>query len=135
LEPLEAGAESLDVREIFARISAEARRIVPLDFDVPETPGNVAVPLPLRLAIEEEAFVLSDVRIGAGRSTITGLLRLAGDEPACPVEYESQLLFHRLVAAKACVHAGRRSLARWSARRTDFLLHRIRGGEYFCHAV
>src|SRR5882724_5026791 len=86
---LRALAESLDVREIFARISAEARRIVPHDFlmlgllsedhqrvrvialsgDLPETPGDVYIPNPLRLAIENEAFVLTDVKAGAGGDT------------------------------------------------------------------
>src|SRR5262245_42635950 len=84
---LHALAESLDVREIFARISAEARRIVPHDFlmlgllsedhervrvialsgDMPETiPGDVALAGALRLAVETEAFVMNDMRPKAG---------------------------------------------------------------------
>jgi hypothetical protein len=67
---LRALAESLDVQEIFARISAEARRIVPRDFlmlgllsedhqrvrvtalsgDLPATPEDIVVPDPLRAA-------------------------------------------------------------------------------------
>src|SRR5262245_10466431 len=70
---LHALAESLDVREIFARISAEARRIVPHDFlmlgllsedhqrvrvialsgDLGDIPEDTAIPDSLRLPIEK----------------------------------------------------------------------------------
>jgi hypothetical protein len=83
-------AESLDVPEIFARISAEARRIVPHDFlmlgllsddhqrvrvmalsgDLPVVPGNVVLPEAPRGPIEGGGdFVLSDIALsghGAG---------------------------------------------------------------------
>src|SRR5262245_30002824 len=102
---LHALAESLDVGEIFDRISAEARLIVPHDFlmlgllsedhtrvrvialsdDLPPTPGDVAIPAPLRLAIEEEAFVLNHVTMNG--ETISGMLHVAGRDDAQPVEY------------------------------------------------
>src|SRR5215510_10881448 len=83
---LHALAESLDVREIFARISAEARRIVPHDFlmlgllsedhqrvrvialsgDLGDIPADMAIPDSLRLPIEQGEFVMSDVRAQPG---------------------------------------------------------------------
>src|SRR5262245_66247738 len=77
---LQVLAESLDVREIFARISAEARRIVPHDFlvlgllaedhshvqvaalsgELPENTGIAIIPQALRVETESEAYVLND---------------------------------------------------------------------------
>jgi transcriptional regulator with GAF, ATPase, and Fis domain len=139
---LQALAESLDVREIFARISAEARRIVPHDFlmlgllsedhgrvrvmalsgDLPETPADVAIPDPLRLAVENEAFVVTDVRLSAGGRTIMGVLRLAGSDQCRPIEYPAQPLFRELAAK------GLRSFLRVSVRLRGGVL----GGLIFC---
>src|SRR2546425_6925103 len=79
-------AESLDVREIFARISAEACRIVPHDFlilgllsedrqrarlialsgDLSEGTEDLAVPDQLRLGAEADAYLVNDLRMQAG---------------------------------------------------------------------
>jgi len=139
---LQALAESLDVREIFARISAEARRIVPHDFlmlgllsedharvrvialsgDLPRTPADVALPDALRFAIESGDFVVGDVRLGAGGRTITGMLRPSDRAQARPIEYEAQPLFRELVAQ------GLRAFLRVSVRLRGGVL----GGLIFC---
>jgi transcriptional regulator with GAF, ATPase, and Fis domain len=105
-------AESLDVREIFARISAEACRIVPHDFlilglfsedrqrgrmialsgDLPEGLEDTTVPDQLRLAAESDGYVLSDVRMQTGSRTLTGELRVAGKDPRRTIEIESRVL-------------------------------------------
>src|SRR6185295_10691255 len=128
---LQALAESLDVREIFARISDEARHIVPHDFlmlgllsedhsrvrvialsgELPPAPGDVAIPAPLRLAIEEEAFVLSHVSMDESGNSITGMLQVAGSDSPQRVEYGAQPLFRHLYVAK-----GLRSFMRVSVR-------------------
>src|SRR5258705_2223196 len=79
-------AESLDVREIFAQISAEACRIVPHDFlilgllsedrqraklialsgDLSEGAEEMTVPDQLRLVSETDGYVLNDVRMQTG---------------------------------------------------------------------
>src|SRR4029453_2019327 len=79
-------AESLDVREIFTRISVEARRIVPHDFlllglisedhqrvrvtalsdAMPRISSDVGIPDPLRLAIEKESFIVSNAQLEPG---------------------------------------------------------------------
>src|SRR5262245_41709418 len=112
---LHALAESLDVREIFARISAEARRIVPHDFlmlsllsenhervrmitlsdDLEDIPADMAIPDSLRLPIEKRAFVMSDVRAQPGNKGFTSLLRLADEEQPYRIEIESQPLYHQ----------------------------------------
>jgi transcriptional regulator with GAF, ATPase, and Fis domain len=105
-------AESLDVREIFARISAEAGRIVPHDFlilgllsedhqrsrlialsgDLPEGLQDHTVPDQLRVVCESDGFVLNDVRMRAGSRTVTGGLRVDGKEPHELIEVEQPLL-------------------------------------------
>jgi GAF domain-containing protein len=105
-------AESLDVREIFARISAEASRIVPHEFlilglfsedrqrgrmialsgDLPDGLEVEAVPDQLRLPAEGDGFVLNDIRLQTGGCTVTGQLRIAGKEPRQPIEIEHPVL-------------------------------------------
>src|SRR5262245_24296782 len=97
---LQTLAESLDVREIFARISAEARRIVPHEFlvlgllaedhshvqvaalsgELPENTGIAVIPQALRLETESEAFVLNDVVAAPDEATFTAWLRPGGGE-------------------------------------------------------
>jgi transcriptional regulator with GAF, ATPase, and Fis domain len=113
-------AESLDVREIFARISVEARRIVPHDFlmlgllsedhqrvrvvalsgELPPIPGDVVVPGALRLPIEAGTFVLNNVKLNPGGRTITALLQLPDGEPPRSIEYDAQPLFRELVGTR-----------------------------------
>ena len=140
---LHALAESLDVQEIFARISAEARRIVPHDFlmlgllsedhqrvrvtalsgDLPGTPGDIVIPDALRIAIETGAFILNDVRLGATGASIVGSLRVAGDAQARTVEYDTQPLFRQLLVTKG-LHAFMRVAVR--------LRGGVLGGLIFC---
>jgi len=141
---LQVLAETLDVREIFARISAEARRIVPHDFlmlgliagdrehirvlalsgDMPPgVPTEVTVPDPLRFAIEYEAFVLNDMKAQPGGRTVAGRLRTPGKEPPRTVEAEVQPLFHQLVQVR-----GLRSFMRVIVRLRGGVL----GGLVFC---
>ncbi len=117
LDPiLRALAESLDVREIFARISAEARRIVPHDFlmlgllsedrqrvrpvalsgELPDGTGDVALAGALRLAVEKEAFVMRDMRERPGGS-IAGHIRFEGSDDFSPIEVGMQPLFRQLL--------------------------------------
>ena len=99
---LQALAESLDVREIFARISVEARRIVPHEFlllgllsedrqhvrvsalsgELSAVPTNISIPVPLRMAVEEGAFIVSDVKADSGGKQISGVLQIAGHAEA-----------------------------------------------------
>ena len=140
---LHALAESLDVQEIVARISAEARRIVPHDFlmlgllsedhqrvrvtalsgDLPGTPGDIVIPDALRIAIEAGAFILNDVRLGATGASIVGSLRVAGDAQARTVEYDTQPLFRQLLVTKG-LHAFMRVAVR--------LRGGVLGGLIFC---
>jgi two-component system response regulator AtoC len=135
-------AESLDVREIFARISAEACRIVPHDFlilgllsenrqrarllalsgDLSEGAEEMTVPDQLRLVSETDGYVLNDVRMQTGSRAITGGLRIDGKEPLQLIEVEQPLL-HELVSVR-----GFRSFLNVRVR--------LRGGElgglFFC---
>src|SRR5262245_17810108 len=128
---LHALAESLDVREIFARISAEARRIVPHDFlmlgllsedhqrvhitalsgDLGDIPADMAIPDSLRLPIEKGTFIINDVRAQPEGKAFTGLLRVAGEEQPRRIEVETQPLYHQMVAVK-----GMRSFLRVAVR-------------------
>jgi transcriptional regulator with GAF, ATPase, and Fis domain len=136
-------AESLDVREIFARISAEARRIVPHDFlmfgllnadrsrarvmalsgDMSATPSEVDVPQALRGAIDEGDFIMSDVALSPeGRGT-RGRLRIVGRDAVSDVDYETQPFLRRIVAERHI-----RSYMRISVRLRGGML----GGLIFC---
>src|SRR5262244_1052282 len=135
-------AESLDVRTIFARISEEAARVVPhellmlgllsddrqqvrvmaLSGDVPSTPARVSLPETLRLAVEEGAFVLSDVRLKADGLTIAALLSLSPAQETRPIEYPAQPFFRELLGK------GLRSFLRVPVRLRGGVL----GGLIFC---
>ena len=137
-------AESLDVREIFARIAAEARRIVPHDFlmlglitedeqrvrlialsgELPEGVSGAAVPEALRSSMGQSAIVLNDMQMQAGGRTLKGRLRTE-DGPGHCVEVEVQPLFRELVAVR-----GLRSFMRASVR----LRGGVVGGMVFCSA-
>jgi transcriptional regulator with GAF, ATPase, and Fis domain len=139
---LQALAESLDVREIFARISAEARRIVPHDFlmlgllhednqrvrlialsgDVPAAPADILVPFPLRLAIESDALVLHDVK-SAPDGQIEATLLVDGKPPGRAIRYEMQPLFRELLDVRG-LHAYLRLAVR--------LRGGVLGGLIFC---
>ena len=115
-------AESLDVREIFARISTEARRIVPHDFlvlgllaedhthvqvaalsgELPENTGVAVIPQALRLETESEAFVLNDAVASPDEKTFKAWLRPGGGEEGRPVEAELLPMFRPLVARGIC---------------------------------
>ncbi|HEV8337861.1 MAG TPA: sigma 54-interacting transcriptional regulator [Candidatus Polarisedimenticolia bacterium] len=114
---LHALAESLDVREIFARISVEARRLVPHDFlmlgllsedrlrvrvlalsgELPDVPGDVALTGPLRLATEREAYVVSGAQEAPGGSAITARIRFEGSPASQPIEMPMQPFFRELL--------------------------------------
>src|SRR5262245_18140150 len=128
---LHALAESLDVREIFARISAEARRIVPHDFlmlcllsedhervrvialsgDLGDIPADMAIPDSLRLPIEKGAFVMSDVRAQPGGKGFTGLPAPRRRRTTRRIEIESRPLYHQVVVVQ-----GMRSFLRVAVR-------------------
>jgi len=136
-------AETLDVREVFARISAEARRIVPHDFlmlglqtedhqhvrvialsgELPGAPREVTIPDPLRLALDQDAIVLNDVRAQPGGRTITAFLRPGGQEAGRHIELEVQPIFHQLAVVR-----GFRSFLRPTVRLHGGVL----GGLVFC---
>src|SRR5262245_28153641 len=136
-------ADSLDVREIFRRISDEAHRIVPHDFlmlglvsedqtrvrvvalsgDVPAVPGDVAFPDPLRFVIDQDVFVLNDMKPGPDGRAFAGWLRPDGGETRQPVEVPVQPLFRQLVEAR-----GLRSFMRVTVRLRGGVL----GGLVFC---
>jgi transcriptional regulator with GAF, ATPase, and Fis domain len=115
---LEALAESLNVREIFARISAAAQRIVPHDFlmlglltddgarvqvlalssELGETAiADVALTGALRLAVEQGTFVLDDMQPQAGTDRIAGWIRKDGGAARERFEVEDQPFFRQLV--------------------------------------
>jgi transcriptional regulator with GAF, ATPase, and Fis domain len=144
---LHAIAESLDVREIFARISVEAKRLVPHDFlmlglwsedrqrvrlvalsgDLPAFPGDAATDMPvpraLRVVLEEnEVIVLNDMRTAGDGAGITGWLRPDGGVNRQPVTLDMQPLYRQLLAR------GLRSFMRVSVRLRGGLV----GGLVFC---
>jgi transcriptional regulator with GAF, ATPase, and Fis domain len=128
-------AESLDVREIFARISEQARQIVPHDFmllgllnddgesvriialsgELSEEPGDTTLSEHFRAVHDRDVIVLNDVTPQPGGRTIKALMRIAADQPARPIEFEVQPLYRQLAIEK-----GMRSFAR--------AVVRLRGG-------
>jgi transcriptional regulator with GAF, ATPase, and Fis domain len=138
---LTALAESLDVREIFARVSEAAAHIVPHDLlilgllhedgvrvrlialsaDASIAAGELAIPAPLRLAVHEDGFVLHYVRI-EDRDVVAQILH-EGKPPAQDVRYPVQPLFRELFAVR-----GLRSYARIAVRLHGGVL----GGLIFC---
>ncbi len=114
---LQALAESLDVREVFARISVEAHHIVPHDFlmlglvsedrqrvrvmalsgDFPGGARDVALTGQLRLATEHGAYVTRNCRQAGGGRTIAAEIRPEGAEAFSPLEFEMQPFFRMLL--------------------------------------
>jgi transcriptional regulator with GAF, ATPase, and Fis domain len=115
---LHALAESLDVREIFERISAEARRIVPHDFlmlgllredqqsvrvialsgELPGASSDVVLTGQLRVAVQKEAYVMNDVSERPGGRMIAARIRYDGSEAFELIEFEMQPFFRQLLA-------------------------------------
>ena len=115
---LQTLAESLDVREIFARISAEARNIVPHDFlmlgllsedgqrvrvmalsgDVSDASMDVVLEGQLRIAVERGSYVTNDVEEMPGGRTLKARIRYEGSDKFEPIEVENQPLFRELLA-------------------------------------
>jgi transcriptional regulator with GAF, ATPase, and Fis domain len=111
-------AESLDVREIFARISAVARQIVPHEFlvlgmlaadhrhvqvvalsgELPENTGLAVIPDELRAETESEAFVLNECEAQPGGATFVAWLRPEGGLERRRVEAPLLPMFRPLVA-------------------------------------
>jgi transcriptional regulator with GAF, ATPase, and Fis domain len=137
-------AQSLDVREIFGRISAEARRTVPHDFlylglltgdhqrmtlvalsgEFPDGLTEVGISDSWRATYAHDAIVLNDMTPpNAASPVITGLLRTSGDEAARRVEFDVQPLYRELAIVR-----GFRSFMRVSVRLRGGVL----GGLVFC---
>ncbi|MFI4945060.1 MAG: hypothetical protein ACHP85_17470, partial [Burkholderiales bacterium] len=136
-------AETLDVRQVFERLSAEARRILPHDFlmlglltedrqrvrvialsgELPEMPATTIFPPELRHVMERDAFVLNDMRAQAADGLARGWLRPDGGEAREPVEMPLQPIFRHMV-----VEQGICSFLRVTVR----LCGGIIGGVIFC---
>jgi GAF domain-containing protein len=136
-------AETLDVREVFARISAEARRVVPHDYlmlglvsedretvsvmalseDMSGEAQGATFPEPLRPFMERDAFVLNDMTPQPGGETARGFLRPDGGKERRPIELPIQPLFRRMV-----LEQGVRSFLRVAVR----LRRHVLGGLVFC---
>ena len=91
-------AETLDVRQVFERISSEARLILQHDFlmlglltedrqrvrvialsgELPEMPATTVFPPELRHVMERDAFVLNDMRAQAADGLARGWLQVEG---------------------------------------------------------
>jgi len=113
-------AETLDVREVFARISAEALRVLPHDFlmlglltedrqrvrvialsgELPESPGTTLFPPELRHVMERDAWVLNDMRAQAGEGLARGWLRPDAGVEREPIEMPVQPLFRHMVVER-----------------------------------
>src|SRR5262245_11184923 len=136
---LQALAQSLDVRDSFARISAEAQRLVPHDFlilglltddrveliarsgELPAGLRNVTVPESLRGTFEQDGIVLNEMTRQKG--AITGILRLGVNGPTREVTMPVQPLFEQLVDV-----SGFRSFMRLTVRLHGGTI----GGLLFC---
>ena len=141
---LHALAESLDVREIFARISEAAARAVPHDFlmlgvwsedrqrvrlmalsgDLPGIPGDVPVPEAMRRALmEHESIVTNDLVLKPGGTVFRCLMRVDGETTGRPVEVAAEPLWKELATRR-----GIRSFLRIAIR----LRGGVFGGVLFC---
>jgi len=109
-------AETRDIREIFSRISAEARRILPHEYlllgllsrdgatiqpialsgDVSGAGGEISLPGELKLAVERGAYLMRDVREDEERDRISGRICFDGNTEFETVEYDAQPLFRHL---------------------------------------
>jgi transcriptional regulator with GAF, ATPase, and Fis domain len=143
---LRALAETLDVREIFARISDEARRVVPHEFlmlglvsddrksvsvvalsgEYPGSPAEALFPEQLRFVMESDAFVLNDMRPEPGGNVAKGWLRPDGGEERQSIELPIQPLFRDMM-----LNQGVRSFLRVAVRLHSDVL----GGLIFCSAA
>jgi len=117
---LRALAESLDVREIFSRISEEARRVVPHDFlmlglvsearqsvrvmalsdGAGEAASEIVVPEPLRFLIDGGTFVLNEMQPRGDGASYGAWLRRDGTASREPIEILRQPLFDQLVIVR-----------------------------------
>jgi transcriptional regulator with GAF, ATPase, and Fis domain len=137
-------AESLDVRDVFARMSSLARDFVPHDFLMlgllddsrehvrvvalssaidGDAASEVDVPAPLRLAIEAGDFVLSELALVQHGKSIAGMLSTAGEAGVRAVTYDAQPLLRDVIAKR-----GIRSCMRVAVR----LRGEVIGGLIFC---
>jgi transcriptional regulator with GAF, ATPase, and Fis domain len=136
-------AESLDVREVFARISEVARRVVPHDIlmlglvaddrdsvrvialseGVGDASTEVAMPAEMRAMVERDAVVVNGLALHPDGAHVTGTLRAAADAPPQPLQMGLQPLFKRLVGDR-----GMRSVLRANVRLRGGHL----GGLVFC---
>jgi hypothetical protein len=115
-------AETLDAREVFARISSEARRVVPHDFlilgimspdrqrarvialsgEVPETAEEAVVSPAIRRVLEEnDALIWNDVKAQAGGRRYTAWFRPDGSGAGTPIESDLNPPFRQLVISAA----------------------------------
>src|SRR5262245_4673674 len=135
-------AQSLDVREIFGRISDAARRSVPHDFlylglltagwqrlrrvalagEFPDGLTEVEISDAWRASYTHDTVVLNEMTPDIGRAVIAGTLRTSA-EAARPVEFEVQPLYHELAIVR-----GFRSFMRVTVR----LRGGVMGGLVFC---
>src|SRR5262245_8330309 len=113
-------AQSLDVRDIFARISEEARRIVPHDFlyfgrlldeqrqrirlialsgTLPAGLGELEVPPGMRPTFDVDAIVLNEMQ-SRGDDKVAGTLRTNSESVGRPVEMSKEPLYHELVVVR-----------------------------------
>jgi transcriptional regulator with GAF, ATPase, and Fis domain len=117
---LRALAESLDVREVFARISAEARRLVPHDFlmlgirsedqqrmrlfalsgALPDGTTEAVISAPLRESFDHALIVFNGMSAEPGDRVVRGRLRIGAHGPSGPVELEMQPLYQQLLFVK-----------------------------------
>jgi transcriptional regulator with GAF, ATPase, and Fis domain len=110
-------AESLDVREIFAKISAEARRIVPHDFlmlgliseenqtvrvfalsgDLAQPPGELKIPEAMRFTIgDKDVLLLRGVEHDAEAGVMRGEISVSEGDDFRALEVKALPLFQQL---------------------------------------
>src|SRR5262245_41651880 len=136
-------AETLDVREVFARISEQARRAVPHDHlllgllsedrknvtlialseDVPAQTAGAMFPEVLRPYLDSDGFVLNDMQPLPGNEMARGWVRPEGRSERLPVELPIQVIFRRMM-----LEQGIRSFLRVTVRLRKERL----GGLLFC---
>src|SRR5215510_7462124 len=113
-------SQSLDVRDVFARISDEARRIVPHDFlyfgrlldeqrerirlialsgSLPDGLGELDVPPGMRPTFDVDAIVLNEMT-PRGDDQVAGTLRTNTDAMGRPVTMSREPLYHELVVVR-----------------------------------
>src|SRR5215510_2508350 len=113
-------AQSLDVRDSFARISDEARRIVPHDFlyfgrlldeqrerirlialsgTLPDGLAELDVPPGMRPTFDVDAIVLNEMQ-SRGDDKVAGTLRTNSESVGRPVEMSKEPLYHELVVVR-----------------------------------